>query len=72
MAVGDSCVFQVRANRLLAKFPIERAADFSNRLFEAWGLGAKDRNNGVLLAVFLADRKVRIEVGYGLEARLTD
>ena len=31
VAVGDSCVFQVRANRLLAKFPIERAADFSNR-----------------------------------------
>jgi uncharacterized protein len=50
----------------------EDAADFSNRLFEAWGLGNKDRNNGVLLAVFLRDRKVRIEVGYGLEARLTD
>jgi uncharacterized protein len=50
----------------------EDVDDFTNRLFERWRLGQKDRNNGVLLAVFLADRRARIEVGYGLEARLTD
>ncbi len=50
----------------------EDAADFAGRLFEKWRLGGRDRDNGVLLAVFLADRKVRIEVGYGLEGRLTD
>lgn len=46
--------------------------DLANRLYERWGLGQKDKNNGVLLLVALADRKARIEVGYGLEDRLTD
>ena len=42
------------------------------RVVEGWGLGQKDRNNGVLLLVAVNDRKARIEVGYGLEDRLTD
>lgn len=46
--------------------------DFANRLFRAWGLGTKARNNGVLLLVAPTERKVRIEVGYGLEGALTD
>ncbi|HEY2135714.1 MAG TPA: TPM domain-containing protein [Xanthobacteraceae bacterium] len=46
--------------------------DYANRLFRAWGLGQKDRNNGVLLVVAPNDRKVRIEVGYGLEGTLPD
>jgi uncharacterized protein len=46
--------------------------DLANRLYERWGIGQKDNNNGVLLLVALADRKARIEVGYGLEHRLTD
>ncbi|MET7244841.1 TPM domain-containing protein [Methylobacterium sp. EM32] len=46
--------------------------DFSNRLFRAWGLGTKARNNGVLFLIAPAERKVRIEVGYGLEGALTD
>ncbi len=50
----------------------EDAADFAARLFEAWKLGRRGRDNGVLVAVFLAERRVRIEVGYGLEGRLTD
>ncbi len=47
-------------------------ADYSNQLFRQWGIGQKDKNNGVLLVVALNDRKMRIEVGYGLEGVLTD
>ena len=46
--------------------------DLAVRVVETWGLGQKDRNNGVLLLVAMSDRRARIEVGYGLEDRLTD
>jgi uncharacterized protein len=46
--------------------------DYANRLFRAWGLGGKDRNDGVLLLVAPTERKLRIEVGYGLEGELPD
>lgn len=46
--------------------------DYAARLFEAWGIGQKDQDNGVLLIMALAERKVRIEVGYGLEGVITD
>lgn len=49
--------------------PIE---DFSLRVAEAWKLGQADKDNGVLLVVSEADRRMRIEVGYGLEPVLTD
>jgi uncharacterized protein len=45
---------------------------FAVDLLRAWGLGRKDRNNGVLLLVAPTEREVRIEVGYGLEGTLTD
>ena len=45
---------------------------YANRLFRAWRLGQKDKNNGVLLLIAPTDRKVRIEVGYGLEGVLPD
>ncbi|MGE3690831.1 MAG: YgcG family protein [Novosphingobium sp.] len=47
-------------------------ADYSNRLFRTWGLGSKERNDGVLLIVAPNERKLRIEVGYGLEGVMTD
>ena len=46
--------------------------DYANRLFETWGIGMKGRDNGVLLLVAAGERKVRIEVGYGVEAVITD
>jgi uncharacterized protein len=46
--------------------------DYGYQLGRAWQIGQKDKNNGVLLIVAPNDRKVRIEVGYGLEATLTD
>ncbi len=47
-------------------------ADYANRLFRTWRLGQSEANNGVLLLVAVAERKVRIEVGYGLEGVITD
>lgn len=47
-------------------------AEFSHRVATTWKLGQKDRDNGVLLLVTIGERKVRIEVGYGLEGVLTD
>src|SRR3954470_11362000 len=46
--------------------------DYANRLYRQWQLGQKDKNNGALLLVAPNERKVRIEVGYGLEGALTD
>ena len=41
-------------------------------LFEQWGIGQKDKDNGVLLLVVPNERELKIEVGYGLEPVLTD
>lgn len=46
--------------------------DYGYRLGRSWGIGQKGRDNGVLLIVAPNERKVRIEVGYGLEGTLTD
>ncbi|HEY7665692.1 MAG TPA: TPM domain-containing protein [Xanthobacteraceae bacterium] len=46
--------------------------DFGVELGRGWRIGQKDKNNGALLIVAPSERKVRIEVGYGLEGELTD
>ncbi len=46
--------------------------DFAVDLFEKWRPGLPDKDNGLLLLVFIEDRKIRIEVGYGLEDVITD
>jgi uncharacterized protein len=46
--------------------------DFGVQLGRHWAIGQKDKNNGALLIVARDERKLRIEVGYGLEDRLTD
>jgi len=54
----------------------ENIEDYALRIASNWGknigLGQKDRDNGVLLLISIADKKLRIEVGYGLEAILND
>ena len=49
--------------------PIE---DFSMRVVETWKLGSAERDNGVLFLIARDDRRMRIEVGYGLEAVIPD
>lgn len=69
--------FQERTGRQLAVATVPSlqgtsVEDFGNRLFRAWKLGDATRNDGALLLVAPTERKVRIEVGYGLEGELTD
>lgn len=53
----------------LQGYPIE---DYGYQLGRHWGIGQEGEDNGALLIVAQQERKVRIEVGYGLEGRLTD
>ena len=47
-------------------------ADYTQRVAQAWGVGQKERRNGVVLFVFVQDRKMFMQVGYGLEGALPD
>jgi uncharacterized protein len=47
-------------------------ADLSLKYLRDWGIGTKDKNNGVLILVSKADHKARIETGYGMEGVLPD
>lgn len=47
-------------------------AQYSQEIFHSWKIGQKDKNNGVLVAVFKDDHKFRIQTGYGLEGNLPD
>ncbi len=46
--------------------------DFSLELFRSWKIGDKDLNNGLLILLSINDRKVKVEVGTGLEGRIND
>ena len=50
----------------------ESLEDYSMQVAEAWKVGQKDLDNGAILLISKNDRKIRIEVGYGLEGSLTD
>jgi uncharacterized protein len=66
---GSGVQLQYLIVRSLDGEPIE---DYSIRVAEAWKIGTKGKDNGVLVTVALEDRAVRIEVGGGLEGGLTD
>lgn len=46
--------------------------EYATKFFEKWKIGSKEKNNGILFVTSLKERKVRIEVGYGLEGALPD
>ncbi len=50
-------------------YPVE---EFSIRLAEKWKVGQKNPDNGIILAIFMKERKIRVEVGYGLEDMVPD
>jgi uncharacterized protein len=57
---------------VMAELPWPSLEDFTARAAEAWRVGRKELDNGAILFVFVKDRAVRIEVGYGLEGALPD
>jgi uncharacterized protein len=63
------CQIGVAVVRSIAPLEIE---DYAVRLFEQWGVGSQSLDEGVLLVVAEQERRVRIEVGYGLEGILPD
>lgn len=48
------------------------SSDVALKILRDWGIGTKDKNNGILILAVIQDRKVRIEVGYGLEGVVPD
>lgn len=50
----------------------ETIESFSIKVAETWNLGQKDKDNGLLILLSIKEKKVRMEVGYGLESLLTD
>ena len=71
VAFNDSTSNQIAIVTInsLDEVPIE---DYAVKLFRDWGIGGSKNNNGVLILVSKNDRKMRIEVGYGLEGAITD
>jgi uncharacterized membrane protein YgcG len=55
-----------------ASVPVETPKAFTTELFNTWGVGKADRNNGVLMAIFPAKRRIEIETGVGMAERLPD
>ncbi|MFW2475579.1 MAG: TPM domain-containing protein [Sediminibacterium sp.] len=71
VALDDSSSNQIAVVLLptLDGYPIE---EYANKLFRDWGIGNAKTNNGVLIIAAIEDRKIRIEVGYGLEGAIPD
>jgi uncharacterized protein len=71
VAIDDSSSNQIAVVILptLEGNPIE---EYATKLFRTWGIGNKKTNNGILLLIAVQDKKIRIEVGYGLEGAIPD
>lgn len=71
VAFNDSTSTQI-AVVTLPNLDGNQISDFATKLFEKWGIGGAEFNNGVLILLALEEREVWIETGYGVEDRLTD
>ncbi len=71
VALDDSTSNQI-AIVTVATLNDEPIEDVANKTFRDWGIGNKKTNNGVLILVAVNDRKIWIEVGYGLEGAIPD
>ena len=71
VAFNDSSSTQIAVVLLasLDGYPID---DYARRLAQAWGIGEKKKNNGALILVSMKERKMTIQVGYGLEGAIPD
>ncbi|MEI6948847.1 TPM domain-containing protein [Paraflavisolibacter sp. H34] len=71
VAYDDSTSNQIAVVTLptIGDYPLE---DVSLQILRRWGVGGKDNNNGIVILAVVNDRKVRIEVGYGLEGAVPD
>lgn len=72
-----SAEIELKTTSQLAVLTIDTTAPldietYAVKLFEKWGIGQKDKNNGVLILVATKDRTIRIEIGYGLEGAIPD
>lgn len=56
----------------ISKLPEASIEEYAVEVFEKWGVGKRGEDNGVLLLISKEDREMRIEVGYGLEGKITD
>jgi uncharacterized protein len=71
VALDDSSSNQI-AVVLIKSLDGYEVQEYANKLFRDWGIGNKKTNNGVLIVAAIDDRKVWIEVGYGLEGAIPD
>jgi uncharacterized protein len=71
VAFNDSSSTQI-AVVLIASLDGYPIGDYAQKLGQAWGIGEKKKNNGALVLVSMKERKVTIQVGYGLEGAIPD
>lgn len=71
VALDDSTSNQI-AIVILKTLEGYEVQEYANKLFRKWGIGNKKTNNGVLILASIDDRKIWIEVGYGLEGAIPD
>jgi len=71
VAFDDSSSTQI-AVVILSSVGDYDVADYGVRLAQQWGIGSKEKNNGILLLVAKDDRKVTIQTGYGVEGAVPD
>jgi uncharacterized protein len=69
--VQQKTTAQIAVVILSSTKPLE-IEQYAVELFEKWGIGTKEKDNGLLLLVAINDRSVRIETGYGLEGAIPD